>query len=196
MTKYPSDVSTMSGARRLEEIENHLDARAARAWALARLDEMFAAGRVPDPPPDGFLPGRPLALLLPGVVESVGRRIADLHMPWRGKFFDRAAERGVNVLTKQARPVLRVLWPSYLPERELADRIEAFPFRTWVGPAAVAPRIDVLKIDYDAPPNPDLFVRRVLDELVHVDDRLHLGRALFRTGSGFRPLGYFCLESG
>jgi hypothetical protein len=185
----------MSGARRrLEDIEQRLDPRAARARALAGLDEMFAAGAVPEPRPDGFVPGRPLALSGPGFLEAAGRRLGRLHMPWRGKSFERAASRGVNVLTKQARPVLRLLWPSYVPVRELADRIEAFAFTTWVGLATVEPRVEVLKIDYDFAPNPAL-VRRVLDELVQIDEGLYLGRALLRTGSSFRLLGFFSLEA-
>jgi hypothetical protein len=88
---------------------------------------------------------------------------------------------------------MRTLWPSYLPERELADRIEAFPFQTWVGPSVAGSGVTVLKIDYGREPtNPNL-VRRVLDELVQLEDGVYLGKALIRIKSSYREVGFFRL---
>lgn len=89
---------------------------------------------------------------------------------------------------------MRVLWPGYVPERELADRIEAFPFRTRIAPGELDPETDVLKIDYDFEANPDLILRRILDELVEVDDGLYLGKILFRRSGKWMPIGFFTLE--
>ena len=127
--------------------------------------------------------------------DAAVRGIASLYMPWLGKSFDPSTQTGVNVLSPSARPPMKVLWPTYEAERTLADRIEAFPFRTRVGEAAVDPGVQVLKIDYDFEPNPELLIRRVLDELVQIDEGLYLGKILFRTKSGRHPIGYFSLQS-
>ena len=127
--------------------------------------------------------------------DAAVRAIASLYMPWLGKSFDPSTQSGVNVLTPSARPPMKVLWPSYEPERTLADRIEAFPFRNRVEEAAVDPGVQVLKIDYDYEANPDFLIRRLLDELVQIDDGLYLGKILFRTKSGRHPIGFFSLHA-
>lgn len=181
-------------ALELAGIEESLQPGRVRQKALDRLDELFESASVPDPAPNGFLEGRPLALSISGFLDSAGRRIAaERRMPWLGKAFDSGAARGVNVLAAWARPWMRVIWPSYVPERELADRLEAFSFRTWVGPSAVGSGVTVLKIDYGREPNPRL-VRSVLDELVALEDGVYLGKALIRARSGFRQVGYFRLR--
>jgi hypothetical protein len=181
-------------AHELAGIEESLQPGRVRQQALERLDELFESASVPDPAPDGFLSGSLLALSMSGILDSVGRRLAQQRMPWLGKAFDRSEARGINVLAGWARPWMRVMWPSYVPERELADRLEAFAFRTWVGPSASGSGVSVLKIDYGREPNPRL-VRSVLDELVQLEDGVYLGKALMRAGSSFRQVGYFRLRA-
>lgn len=183
-----------SPAHELAAIEERLQPGRVRRQALVRLGELFDSAPVPDPAPDGFLEGRPLALSMSELLDSVGRRLAERRMPWLGKAFDRSSARGINVLAAWARPWMRVLWPSYVPERELADRLEAFAFRTWVGPSATGSGVTVLKIDYGREPNPGL-VRSVLDELVQLEDGLYLGKALIRARSSFRQVGFFRLRT-
>ena len=127
--------------------------------------------------------------------DAAVRAISSLYMPWLGKTFDPSTQSGVNVLTPSARPPMKVLWPSYEPARILADRIEAFPFRNRVGAGEVDQSLQVLKIDYDFEANPDFLIRRILDELVQIDDRLYLGKVLFRTKGGWHPIGYFSLHA-
>ncbi|MDQ4145571.1 MAG: hypothetical protein M3198_17880 [Actinomycetota bacterium] len=183
------------GARsRIAEIEERLRPPLAWARAAAELDDMFRSGAVPDPLPEGFLRGRALMTSLSRALDAVGRGIAELYMPWLGKSFTRDAGTGVNVFTRQARVLLKALWPSYVPERELSDRIEAFPLETRIGPGAVDPVVEVLKIDYDLEANPTFIVRSVLDELVQVDEGLYLGKVLYRWGSSHHPIGFFSLE--
>ena len=183
----------MIGARaRLSELEERLQPRLQWERALDELDGMFAAGEAPDPAPEGFLPGRPLAASPSSALDAAARRAGRLYMPWRGKEL-RAGDGGVNVFATSARVLLKLVWPSYEPERILADRIEAFPFRTWVGESALG-GVRVLKIDYDIDANPSFVVRRGLDEIVQVDDGLYLGRAHLRSGGSVRPLGFFALE--
>lgn len=179
---------------RLRTIQERLQPRVVRSWAIHELDELFRSGVVPDPLPDGFLQGRFITMSLTAGTDALTRRIARAWMPWYGKKFDAAASEGVNVLAPSARGPMKLLWPSYTPARELADRIEAFPFKNRVDTGAVDPDIKVFKIDYDFEANPQLLIRRILDELVQVDDALYLGKILFRRGSGFRPIGFFTLE--
>lgn len=179
---------------RLRVVQERLEPDAARTWALSELNDMFRAGRAPDPLPQGLLKGRFITLSVWGPLDSVAHRIASLWMPWLGKSFDPAAMQGVNVLTKNARKPIRVLWPGHVPQRELVDRLEAFPFRNRIAPGELDPDVDVLKIDYDFDANPDFLIRRILDELVEVEDGLYLGKILFRRSGSWMPIGFFTLE--
>lgn len=181
--------------RSIEDIQDRLRPEAARAQAVARLEDMFRSGSTPDPAPEGFLKGRLICSSTWGWLDAAGRRLADMYMPWLGKSFDPSTDSGVNVLIPSARGPMRVLWRSYVPERELADRIEAFPFRTRIAPGEVDPDVDVLKIDYDFEANPSFVIRRILDELVRVDDGFYLGKVLFRRQGAWATIGYFSLES-
>jgi hypothetical protein len=168
--------ATDAGAR-LREVEQRLDARGAWSWSRARLDELFGQGRVPSPAPSGFLRGRPILLSVSEPVDALARRLGGDRIPWQGKRFDAGDSSGINVL--------RVPGGS--------RRVERFPFRLHVGPGAVPPIVDVLKIDYDIRGNQP-WIRRTLDELVEIADGEYLGRALYRWGESHRLLGYFALE--
>jgi hypothetical protein len=183
-----------SARRELFEVEERIDPKLNRARSIERLDEIFRSGRAPDPRPDGFQYGRFITMSVWGPSDGLTRRIAHLYMPWLGKQFDAAAETGINILKPSARTPMRALWRSYEP-RVLADRLEAFPFRTRVAPGAVDSDLDVLKIDYDFEANPDFIIRRILDELVQVDVGFYLGKILFRTKESWKPIGFFTLEN-
>src|SRR6478736_2783100 len=70
----------------------------------------------------------------------------------------------------------------------------ALAFSTIVGPGALDPGIEVLRIDYDLPGNVPPF-RRILDELVEVEPGVYLGQALLRHRGGHRRLAWFTLEA-
>jgi hypothetical protein len=184
-----------SGARLLELSED-LHPGGHRRRVLAEFDRAFRSGSPPDPLPAGFLPGRLLATQTWGPWDGVVQRIAGLWMPWQGKSFDEADSTGVNRFAPGAgtRTFLRALWPGYTAVHEGADRIEAFEFRNRLDEGAVDPGLKVYKIDYDFEANPRLIIRRVLDELVQVDDGVFLGKILFRLGTRLRPIGFFMLE--
>ena len=165
-----------------------------RARTLARLDELFRGGSVPDPLPDGFHPGRLLATSTYAPLDAAVRRLADAWMPWQGKTFDRSASTGFNRFTPSVRLPLRAVWPSYRPVFDDGKRIEAFEFRNRVGPGALDPDLQVFKIDYDFPANPSFIIRPVLDELVQIEDGLYLGKVLMRVRGRFRATGFFSLE--
>jgi hypothetical protein len=115
-------------------------------------------------------------------------------MPWQGKVFDRESSVGVNRFDASARVPLRVVFPGYRPERDLGRELEAFPFMNRVAPGELDPEVQVLKIDYDFEANPGFIIRRILDELVEIDDGTYLGKILFRTASRWHPIGFFSLE--
>src|SRR5688572_22410108 len=127
--------------RALEDIQRRLRPNEVRGEAIDALNEMFRGGRAPEPQPEGFLEGRLVTMSLWGPSDGFVRRVAGMWMPWLGKSFDPATQTGVNVLTKSARGPMRVMWPSYVPERELSDRIEAFPFKTRIAPGEVDPEV-------------------------------------------------------
>jgi len=166
-----------------------------RKRSIAELDDLFRSGKAPDPAPDGFLPGKLITMSLSRPSDAFVRSVAGMYMPWLGKSFDRAASTGLNVLVKSAKKPLKALWPSYTPISESDEKVEAFPFNTRIAPGAIDPEIDVLKIDYDFDANPNFIIRKILDELVQIDDRLYLGKILYRWGGSFRPIGFFSLES-
>ncbi len=190
-------MDTVSESRahdRLVQIETTLSPSAMRASAIAELDELFRSGSAPEPQPEGFLRGRLITMSVTRPSDAFVRGVGRIYMPWLGKAFDPSTQSGVNVLAPSARRPMKVLWSKYSPERELLDRIEAFPFRTRIEAGAVDPDLGVLKIDYDFEANPDFLIRRILDELVQIDDNLYLGKILFRLRSGWKPIGFFSLE--
>jgi hypothetical protein len=187
--------STQEGARRsLNEVEERLRPERVRARAIRELDGLFRGGRTPDPPPDGLLSGRPISATVSAGFDSLARRMADVYMPWQGKSFVPRAGEGVNLLAKSALKPMKVLWPGYEPVRVMAERVEAFPFKTRVAPGSADPDLEVLTLDYDFEANPSFIIRRVVDELVQIGAGLYLGKILYRYKGGFRPIGFFVLE--
>ena len=181
----------------LDRLAERLRPSVNRAQVLARFDEMFRAGTAPDPPPEGFLPGRPLATSIWGPFDSFALWLAGRWMPWQGKIFDRENQTGVNSFAQApaTRAALRAAFPGYTAERSTAARIEAFPFRNRVAPGELDPDVSVLKIDYDFEANPALLIRRILDELVQIAPGRYLGKILYRGGVRFHPMGFFSLRT-
>lgn len=180
---------------RLYEIRTLLHPRSVHDKAIRALDELFGSGSSPDPLPHGPLHGEFLTLSVARPADAAARTVASMYMPWLGKSFDRDAHSGINLLKPSAKTPMKVLWPGYEPEREMSDRLEVFPFSTRIDPGAIDPGLRVLKIDYNSDANPDFIIRRILDELVQVDDGLYLGKILFRTKKAWRPIGFFSLRT-
>jgi hypothetical protein len=116
-------------------------------------------------------------------------------MPWRGKTFDPARQRGDNILTKDSYLLARLFNPLY---RGFVDdgpkTYRGFAFRTYTAPGLSDADRTVLKIDYNLQENPGLTVRRVLDELVQLDEDLYLGKAHLRWWwDAWQTVAYFSL---
>ena len=159
------------------------------------LNELFAQGKSPkdlDGPTDGIL----VVPLIQGVLDQGLSLITSIWMPWSGKRFDAANDRGDNLLAESAHWPAKLLWPRYSTKEIDEGGRAAFDFNTYIEPGKHDPKTDVLVIDY-APvsDNPDLLIRKIRDELVEVAAGAYLGKILYRTGADdYRNLGFFALR--
>jgi len=172
-----------------EEVGRDRDAGAA---ALA---ELFALG-TPPAGIDGRTEGILVAPLISGPVDRAMRGLAGAWMPWMGKRFDAAGNRGDNVLKQSARWPVKLFWPLYAT-RDLGDDRTAFDFETRVEPSEDDSSVDVLVIDYVVmDSNPRFVIKRIRDELVEIVPGANLGKVLWRHGDGsYVLIGYFALRS-
>jgi hypothetical protein len=169
--------------------------RLERNAGLRELEECFATGSAPDGL-RGLLRGRLLATTVGHGLDAAFEALARAWMPWQGKTFDPHRAEGRNLFSPAARRMMQVTLPAY---REMRDegraQVSAFRFLTSTGPSALDPSHDVLRIDYRAvAENPGWPVRRVLDELVAVEDGLFLGQALLLWRGKLRRAAWFSLE--
>ena len=169
--------------------------KVSRARGLAALNDLFRVGALPEPPPDGRYAGELIVLDLAPGVTTVFQGLANLWMPWRGKTFDASQQCGVNIFTKDSYLMARLFNPLY--RGFIADgpkTYRAFAFRTYIAPGLFDEDRAVLKIDYDLRENPAPTVRRVLDELVKLDDNSYLGKAhVHWWWGGWQTVAYFSL---
>jgi hypothetical protein len=119
-------------------------------------------------------------------------------MPWRGKTFDASQQRGDNIFTKDSYFLARLFNPLYRGfATDSSKTYRGFAFHTYTAPGLFDRDRTVLKIDYDLKENPALTVRRVLDELVQLDDHLYLGKAHVRwwwhTEGTWQTVAFFTL---
>jgi len=162
---------------------------------FARLNAMFRDGTPLRAPIDGPTNGQMIAAdVAPFVTPAVVRLISSTK-PWMGKTFDAANATGENLLTPAFVSLAKVFFPEYRGFRPMGEHAFAgFSFRTYDGDGLQDPDRRVLKIDYDDPVNPPA-MRRILDELVQLDDNYYLGKAHFRVSPGkWHLLFYFALQ--
>ncbi len=186
----------------LEKPENHLKAaqalvRSNRAQGFAALNDLFRAGAVPEPPPNGRYAGELNALdIAPGLTQFF-QGLFHLWMPWRGKTFDASHGRGDNFFTKDSYLLARLFNPLYRSfVSDGPKTYRGFTFRIYKAPGLFDADRTVLKIDYNLKENPAFTVRRVLDELVELDADLYLGKAHVHWWWGkWQTVAYFSLVS-
>lgn len=170
-----------------------LKKRRSEGWAA--LNGLFRDGKLPDPVPNGHYRGELIALdIAPGLTPFF-QWLANRWMPWRGKTFDPSHQRGDNIFTKDSYFLARIFNPRYRGfTANTSKTYRAFAFRTYTAPGLFDADRTVLKIDYDLKENPVFTVRRVLDELVQLDDGLYLGKAHVHWWWGaWRTVAYFSL---
>jgi hypothetical protein len=162
---------------------------------LAALNTLFRSGSAPKPFLNGRYAGELIALdIAPGLTQFYGW-LTSWWMPWLGKTFHSAQQSGENIFTKDSYLLARFFNPFYRGFVADGDKTyRGFAFRTYLSPGLADPDRTVLKIDYDLDDNPSLTVRRILDELVQLDEQLYLGKAHVHwwTG-GWQLVAYFSL---
>ena len=170
-----------------------------RAQGLAALNQLFRSGAVPEPLPNGPYAGKLVAInIAPGLTQFFEVLLSSW-MPWLGKTFNPAQQSGDNIFTQDSLPLARFFNPFYRGfTADEPGSYRGFTFRTYIGPGLIDSDRSVLKIDYDLKENPSLTVRRVLDELVQIDDQLYLGKAhvrwWWRPAYGWQTVAYFSLS--
>jgi hypothetical protein len=166
-----------------------------RSLGLAELQACFANGKVAEGLV-GFHPGRLIATTcgygLDGPFEAMSR----WWMPWRGKHFSRQAAEGVNLFTVGGRRAIRTAFPRYRGLGDDEQGTSAFRFVTSIVPSVSHPSVTVLRLDYrGVEQNPAFPIRRVVDELVQIDDGLYLGQALMTWSGRPHRVAWFSLEA-
>jgi hypothetical protein len=181
-------------ARQVLLLARRLDTR--REDSLQTLHAIFKLGSAPVSALDGRLRGQLVTTTLFSPLDSFGRVMAGLYLPWLGKRFDAGSQTGDNVFKPGMRFWGHVYWPTYNGYRPYGrNLLTAFPFRTYTGPGALDPEVEVLKLNYDDPRNPGFVVRDVLDELVQVTGNYYLGKAYIRrSGDDYRLAAFFALQ--
>ncbi len=184
-------------AHNLQSVQDLL--KVSQVEGVAALNLLFRGGTVPDPAPNGRYAGELIALDLAPGLTPVFRWLADAWMPWRGKTFDRSLKRGENIFTKDSHTLARLFNPLYRGfASEGPKTYRGFSFRMYAAPGLFDPDRTVLKIDYGLEENPALTVRRVLDELVQLDEDLYLGKAHVRwwgsPADSWQTVAYFSLR--
>lgn len=166
-----------------------------RAAGEAKLDELFARGRVPSGL-DGATEGILVTPLIQPTVDAVARRITGAWMPWAGKRFDQAAKTGDNLLEGSARWPAKLLWPLY-GTKDAAGKRAAFDFNTFEDAGKVDPSLRVMVIDYESvESNPRLIIKKIRDELVEIVPGANLGKILWKTGEdSYTNIGFFALRT-
>jgi hypothetical protein len=165
-----------------------------RSAGLAALESVFAHGGVPTGL-RGPLRGRFLASILGHGIDPPFEALTSRWLPWKGKTFDPEAAEGRNLFSAGTRRVMRVTLPKYRTTSERLGTCGAFRFITSTGPSAFTSDVDVVRIDYrDVPENPSWPIRKILDELVMIEDGLYLGQALMEFRGTLRRAAWFSLE--
>jgi len=150
---------------------------------------------MPEPPLNGRYAGELVAIdIAPGLTQLF-QSLLNTWMPWLGKTFSISRQSGDNIFTQDSYLLARFFNPFY--RGFVADEpgtYRGFVFRTYMAPGLADPDRSVLKIDYNLEENPSLTVRRVLDELVQIDDNLYLGKAHVRWWwNAWQTVAYFSL---
>jgi hypothetical protein len=166
-----------------------------REQGLAALNSLFRSGTVSGPVSSGRYTGKFLAVHIAPGLTQLAESLAGIWMPWIGKTFNDAQQTGDNILTRTSYPLARIFNPLYRGFRPGdSGSYRAFAFRTYIAPGLMDADRTVLKIDYNLKENPALTVRRILDELVELEDRLYLGKAHVHWWWGrWQTVAYFTL---
>lgn len=129
------------------------------------------------------------------LAEIMTRRIG--LMPWLGKKFDRAAQRGTNSVDATAVLLTKLLAPSYRMRR-VGDHWEGFDMLTRFEDSVISEGTAVLVLDYETIGTNPWPINRVRDEAVQIVPGVYLGAKLWRQDgdlASYRLLAYWAAKS-
>jgi hypothetical protein len=180
----------------LEVARKHL--KSDQKAGMAALDNIYRRGIVPNPPLNGRYWGEFLTSNFHPVLDGWLDNLTKIWLPWQGKTFDANTNTGDNIFTNDGLLISKIIWPFY--DRYVPDtrgRSLAFSFQTSVGKCLLEPDIEVLRLNFDLPENPQFIIRDLVDQLVQIDDNLYLGKAVLKQPErGWFCAAYFTLKSG
>jgi hypothetical protein len=170
--------------------------------AEADLAQLFAAGTPAEV--DGQTHGMLVGWITPDAdLDRAGRAIHVVGaittdrlglMPWLGKKFDRAAQRGTNSVTALAVVLAKFLAPTYRLRRA-GDHWEGFDMLNRVEDSVVAAGTRVLVLDYETIGTNPWPINQVRDEAVQLVPGVYLGAKLWHQENGYRQLAYWAAKS-
>ena len=218
MTASPSTKSHVDERISRFQAIGKIDPRAAQdaAWAWIErlgaglpgraaeieLAQLFAAGApaVVDGQTQGMLVGWTTAdadldqtgRILRAIAKTATMRLG--LMPWLGKKFDRAVQRGTNSVTTTAVLLTKLLAPTYRMRRA-GDHWEGFDMLNRVEASVVSPGTRVLVLDYETIGTNPWPIHRVRDEAVQIVPGVYLGAKLWHQDNGYRQLAYWAAKS-
>ena len=198
--------TTATGPAEIDDLRDRSRAKA-QAWELltgidgrsesARLEELFAQGRVPEAL-DGDHEGQVLGLFgspFLGLVDRLvraGRVLGGIG--WTGKSFDAETGTGYNRLTSTSRIPMFLAMPRYGFTRRHGE-LTGFRFDHRVEPSPLDPDRQVHAVIYDNPAHDNpMVLPRTRDELVEIVPEVYLGRALLDGDDGWEVVAYFALR--
>ena len=186
-----ADVSKLSSG--LAELQKLVKRDPAQGFEA--LNILFRDGTPPMLPLNGRYRGELIALDLAAGLTQLFQSITAAWMPWLGKTFNASQQRGDNIFMRDSYLLARLFNPFYRGfSTDQQGTYRCFAFRTYIAPGLMDADRTVLKIDYDLKENPAPTVRRILDELVQIDDNLYLGKAHVRWWWGsWGTVAYFTL---
>ncbi|MBE9207837.1 hypothetical protein IQ244_15170 [Nostoc sp. LEGE 06077] len=165
---------------------------------IAALDQIYRQGIVPEPTLNGRYWGEFLTANFNPVLDSWLDIITKMWLPWEGKTFDANTNTGDNIFTNDGLLLGRVIWPFY--NGYVADnrgRTLAFKFQTSRDHCLLEPDIEVLRLNFNLPDNPQFLIRDLVDQLVQIDEDFYLGKAVLKhPDGGHFCAAYFTLRSG
>lgn len=164
-----------------------------RGVTVRELDHLFRLGQIPQGL-DGTTQGILVTPLVHPLVDTVVRQVTSVWMPWQGKAFDVATNRGVNHLAGSTKYATRLLWPRYATAPRQGGRA-GFRFDTYVAPSKQDPDVRALVIDYSKIRENPLVIRSIRDELVQIVPGAFLGKIMLRLlRDAYSTIGFFALR--
>lgn len=155
------------------------------------LQEKFINGNIPTKL-DGFYKGKLDGVINTNLIETLGKILLSLWLPWKGKWFDSKNNTGDNIVPVFLVPFIKLKIGKDPETKKEFEGVHMFPFKTSIQ-KGLKDNIKVLRLDYNIPQNPST-VRKVIDELVKVGKDSYLGKAHIKEGDSFRTIAFFSLN--